>query len=78
MANNFMTENKELFIVQKEIVMLLAILVRRGALQSTLIKELGSVGFTPKRIAELLDTTPNTVRVALSLSKKKKGKKLYG
>jgi hypothetical protein len=58
---------------QKEAVMLLAILVKRGSLQGTLIKEMSSVGMMPKRIAELLNTTANTVQVARSVSKKGKG-----
>lgn len=67
-------ELKELIEIQKEAVRLLAILVRRGAVQSAVIQELGSVGFGPKRIAELLNTTPNTVSVALAQSKKKTSK----
>ena len=67
--------DKELLQTQKEIVMLLAILAKRGTLQSVLIQEMGVVGFSPKRIAELLDTTSNTVNVALSNARKKKGKK---
>ena len=67
--------DKELLQTQKEIVMLLAILAKRGTLQSALIQEMGVVGFSPKRIAELLDTTPNTVNVALSNARKKRGKK---
>jgi len=67
--------DKELLQTQKEIVMLLAILVKRGTLQSALIQEMGTVGFSPKRIAELLDTTSNTVNVALSNARKKRGKK---
>ena len=56
----------------REIVMLLAMLVRRGTLQATLIEEMSGVGFMPKRIADLLGTTANTVKVARSVSKKKK------
>ena len=67
--------DKELLQTQKEIVMLLAILAKRGTLQSALIQEMGTVGFSPKRIAELLDTTSNTVNVALSNARKKKAKK---
>ena len=69
--------DKETLQTQKEIVMLLAILVRRGTMQSTVIQEMGSVGLSPKRIAELLDTSPNTVNFALHHARKdKKGKKL--
>ncbi|PIR68121.1 hypothetical protein COU49_03015 [Candidatus Nomurabacteria bacterium CG10_big_fil_rev_8_21_14_0_10_35_16] len=61
----------------KEIAQLLAILVKRGILQSTVIQEMGSVGMSPKRIAELLGTSSNTVNVALHNARKsKKGKKL--
>ncbi len=67
--------DKELLQTQKEMVMLLAILAKRGTLQSALIQEMGTVGFSPKRIAELLDTTSNTVNVALSNARKKKAKK---
>lgn len=67
--------DKELLETQKEMVQLLAILVRRGTLQSTVIQEMGSVGMSPKRIAELLDTSPNTVSVALHHARKNKTKK---
>ena len=66
--------DKELLQAQKEAVMLLAILVRRNTLQSAVIQEMGSVGFPPKRIAELLDTSSNTVNVALHHARKKKTK----
>lgn len=59
----------------KEIAALLAVLVKRGSIQSTVIKELGSVGLSPKRIAELLGTTPNTVNVALHKARHSKTKK---
>lgn len=58
----------------REIGMLLAILVRRNTLQSTVIQEMGSAGLSPKRIAELLGTSANTVNVALHHARK--GKKL--
>lgn len=67
--------DKELLETQKEMVQLLAILVRRGTLKSTVIQEMGSVGMSPKRIAELLDTSPNTVSVALHHARKGKNKK---
>lgn len=59
----------------KEIAMLLAILVKRGTLQSTVIHEMGMVGMPPKRIAELLGTSANTVNVALHHARKDKKKK---
>ena len=60
---------------QKEAVMLLAILVKRVTLQSTLIAEFASVGFSPTRIAELLGASRNTVNVTLTNTRKKKLKK---
>ena len=59
----------------EEIAGLLAILVKRDSLQSTTIKEMYSVGLTPKRIAELLQTSPNAVSVTLHQAKKAKAKK---
>jgi len=59
----------------KEVAMLLAILVRRGNTQSTVIQEMDSVGMSPKRIAELLGTSGNTVNVALHHARKGKKSK---
>lgn len=59
----------------KEIVMLLAILVKREGTQTKIIQEMGDVGFPPKRIAELLNTSSNTVRVALHHGRKLKRSK---
>jgi DNA-directed RNA polymerase specialized sigma24 family protein len=59
----------------KEIVMLLAILVKREGTQARIIQEMGEVGFSPKRIAELLNTSPNTVRVGLHHARKSKKSK---
>jgi DNA-directed RNA polymerase specialized sigma24 family protein len=59
----------------KEIAQLLAILVKRDTLQSTVIKEMGEVGMSPKRIAELLGTSTNTVNVALHHARKNKKRK---
>lgn len=59
-----------------EITMLLAVLVKKGSMQSSLIRDLDSVGFKPKKIAEFLGTTPNTVRVTLhQIKRNKKSKK---
>jgi DNA-directed RNA polymerase specialized sigma24 family protein len=69
-----MMEN-EILQAQRETVMLLAILVKRGSVQSALIEEMGNVGFPPKRIAELLYTSPNTVSVALHHARKTGKKK---
>ncbi len=61
-------------IFSEEVVKLLTVWLKRGTGQVTLIKELDSVGFKPKRIAELLGTTPNTVNVALHAIRKNKKK----
>ncbi len=58
--------------VLREISKLLVVNLKREANQTDLIIELDKSGFTPKRIAELLGTTANTVSVALSQKKKKK------
>ena len=63
---------QELLAVQKEIAGFLAILVKRDKTQSDVTLELHKVGFTPKRIAELLDTTSNSIRVNLNRIKNKK------
>lgn len=60
---------------QEEIVRLLALQLRReAASQGEAILELGRAGFGPKRIAELLGTTPNTVNVALTKDRARKSK----
>lgn len=64
--------DKEIRKILKEIFMLLSIYIKKGSSQSVLIQELSAVGFKPKRIAEILNTTPNTVRVILSQQKKKR------
>ena len=43
--------------------------------QKEKITTLSSFGFTPSQIAEMLDTTSNTVQVVLSRERKKKGKR---
>lgn len=61
---------------QEEMVRLLALDIRmRFENQSEAILELSKSGFGPKRIAELLGTTPGTVTVTLAKSKKRKPKK---
>ncbi len=67
-------ENKSTNQALQELVMLFTIIVKRSVPQSTLIQEMNAVGFEPKRIAELLRTTPNTVSVAINRFKKMKGK----
>ena len=55
-----------------EIARLLATIIRiQLPSQADAIKELNKAGLGPKRIAELLGTTPNTVTVALNRAKKK-------
>lgn len=63
-------DNKETNNLLKEIVALLSIQVKRGTLQTSLIKEMSEAGFRPKRIAEITGTTANTVRVTLSRAEK--------
>ena len=54
-----------------EIARLLATLIRlQLETQADAIRELGKLGIGPKRISELLGTTPNTVTVTLSKAKK--------
>jgi len=66
----------ELIELQKEVVGLLTIRLQQDNMQSTMIQKMGRVGIRPKRIAALLNTTSNTVNVALSKSKKiKNGRK---
>ena len=56
-----------------ELVRLAALQARANAgSQSEAIRALGDIGFGPKRIAELLGTTPNTVNVALSKARRAK------
>lgn len=63
-------EDKKIVVLLEEIVALLTIQVKRGVSQSVLIKEMSKTGLQPKRISELVGTTPNTVRVALHHYKK--------
>jgi DNA-directed RNA polymerase specialized sigma24 family protein len=46
--------------------------------QQDQIMLLNSIGLQPKEIAEMLDTTPNTVRVTLSTMRKNKRKRGTG
>ena len=48
------------------IIKLLAMSVAEGKTQTEKIRILSAAGLAPKEIAEILGTTPNTVRVALS------------
>lgn len=58
---------------QDELVRLLVIQIRsQFESQADVIRELSRAGFGPKRIAELLGTTPGTVNVTLAKAKIKK------
>lgn len=59
-----------------EMVLLLAIIAKRGTRQSELITELGQQGLSPTRIAQLLGTSPNAVSV--TLHKMRKARKARG
>lgn len=48
------------------IIRLLALDIGEGKTQSEMIRILSVAGLAPKEIANILDTTPNTVRVARS------------
>ena len=61
---------------QEELVRLLALQLRRTAgSQAELVREMARAGFAPKRIAELLGTTPNSVSQVLAEAKRQAGKK---
>ena len=65
-----MNEQSDVIQRLEETVKLLAVLARRSTTQSQLIHELSEVGFSPKRIAELLGTTPNMVSVTVHKKRK--------
>lgn len=54
---------------------LLAVQLKGEMNQQELIGQLSTTGAAPKEIAELLNTTPGTVNVALSRLRKSKAKK---
>lgn len=55
----------------EDIARLLALIARQGCeSQADAIREFSAVGFPPRRIAELLGTTANTVSVTLSKAKR--------
>jgi hypothetical protein len=70
-----MSKDEQIITFLSEITMLLGLLVKGNRSQTLIIKELSEVGFQPKRIAELIGTTANTVRVALHQIKRTKAKK---
>ena len=64
--------NKQLVEELRRISILLALNLTEGQTQQEQIKILDRVGFQPKEIAKILETTPNTVSVALTRIRKGK------
>ena len=62
--------NDELLIEIKKMNKLLALNLTKDQPQNDKILTLSNAGFKPKEIADLIGTTSNTVRVALSRMKK--------
>ena len=54
----------------QRITKLLFVIATKDQIQTEKIRTLSAVGFAPKEIASLVDTTSNTVRVALSTMRK--------
>ena len=71
MADELQNLNKKVDILVK----LVACGLTAGKTQQECITILSRAGLQPKVIAELLGTTPNTVRVALTTMRKKRRKK---
>ncbi len=69
------TELKDLLTQIKITNKLLAVQLKGEMNQQELIGQLSTTGATPKEIAELLNTSPGTVNVALSRLRKGKSKK---
>lgn len=65
-----MEDHKEIKDLLREVVALLSVQVKREVSQTVIIKELSEAGLQPKRIAEIVGTTPNTARVAIHHFKK--------
>ena len=72
-----MTSESESIELLQRIVRLLTILVTRDLNQKDKIILLSNAGLQPKEIADLIDTSPNTVSVTLSSIRKgdKRGKR---
>jgi DNA-directed RNA polymerase specialized sigma24 family protein len=60
------------------IIKLMVLGMTEGKNQVDQVMLLAKAGFKPKEIAETLDTTPNTVRVALSKLRKEKPRRKVG
>lgn len=67
-----MVEGNEKAVLEKldQLVRLMSLSLVEGKKQADQIALLSKSGFQPKEIADLLGTTPNTVRVALSNMRK--------
>jgi len=65
------TKDEEILQELQRISKLLVLMVTKDQTQKDRIALLSSIGFQPKEIANLLDTTPGTVSVTLSVIKKK-------
>ena len=65
------TTEEEILQELRRISKLLSLTVTRDLMQKEKIELLANVGFQPKEIADLIGTTPNTVRVALVDIRKK-------
>jgi len=72
MSNNEKKNNKILEELQR-ITKILVLIASEGKIQREKIEILSNIGFQPKEIAELLGTTPGTVRVTLADIRKKRG-----
>jgi DNA-directed RNA polymerase specialized sigma24 family protein len=79
MTEGELLEPKQFDILMKKLDHLIALLVgiaiRNIKIQNEQILLLSSAGFKPSEIAEILGTTSNTIRVALSTKKKKRSSK---
>jgi hypothetical protein len=65
-------ENEKIEAFANELILLLATIAFKDVPQGEAIDSLTRRGFSPKRIAELLGTTGNSVRVRRSKKKKQK------
>ena len=73
-----MTAEEEVSQQLRRIVRLLTVLATKGMSQKDQITVLASAGFQPKEIAELLNTTPNTVSVTLHSLRKQQAERSVG
>lgn len=66
-----MPDNADIVHELRRIVRVLAIIATKEEKQTDQISTLSNMGFQPKEIAEIVSTTPNTVRVTLAGIRKK-------